>query len=154
MNRQSRLALFWALLVVLGFCTMTVPANAVSIDCREPKLIRDAEVNTVVLSYSYAGPVNKALNGAAAQVTPLILYDSLLSQLLYRSRNIAVIQLSYPEGGIPGSTSACAPDDITKKLITQLLPGHKLLFIWGNLFEDGASLFIQSFLSIHYSGTE
>jgi hypothetical protein len=150
---QTKLTHLRALALVVCFANAALPAKAASIgDCRDPKIIPSAEVNTVVLGYSYAGRENTALNGAAAQITPLILYDALLSQLEYRYRSIAVVQLVHPDGGSRDSIPSCTPEDITKKLVEQLLPGHKLLFLWGNLFEDGGSIFIQSFMSIHYRG--
>jgi uncharacterized protein GlcG (DUF336 family) len=149
MKRKSGFALLSSSLFALFF-SAAAPAKAASIDCREPRLIPNAEVNTVVLSYSYAGREGTPLDGAAGQVTPIILYDALLSQLQYKSRNIAVINLTYPAPSTQESISACTPEAITRKLIGQLLPGHKLLFLWGNLYEDGGSISVQSFVSIHY----
>ncbi|SEC69210.1 hypothetical protein SAMN05519104_1883 [Rhizobiales bacterium GAS188] len=136
------------LLVIFGGAT---PAGAGMIgDCREPQLFHGAAVNTVVLGYRYAGRDDPALVDAAAKLATLIQFDTLLSQLKYRS--IAVIQLTRPAENDPSLDRACAPEVLVSRLADQLEPGNALIFLWGNLFEDEGSLFIQSFVATRRAG--
>jgi hypothetical protein len=149
MKRSFWSAFRYILFGAVGLCS-TIGANAAAIDCREPKIIPNAEVNTVMFNYSYAGRETQILDSQAGQITSLILQDSLLSQLVYRSPNTAIVELAYPDGRTPENTPICDPDEITRKLGSQVLPGHKLVFVWGNLFEDAGSIFVQSFVCIHF----
>jgi hypothetical protein len=73
----------------------------------------------------------------------LIQLDALFSQLEYQS--IAVAQLIRDE---TLSEDPCPPKTVADELYAQLAPGHALVFLWGNLFEDEESFFIQSFVEV------
>ena len=148
---QSKLAHVCMFLAAFLFGSAVLSAKADLFgDCREPKIHSDAEVNTVVLGFSHLGNDDSAPTGLAAQIAPLIAFDTLLAQLQYRYQSIAITLLANPAGDNRNNNPSCTSAEITRKLVGQLLPGHKLLLLEGNLFEDGKSIFVQTFLSIHY----
>ena len=115
-------------------------------DCSIPTFIDDAVVNTVVLSYHYAGR-NIARERESAKLTSLVQQDLLFSQLNY-NRNIAVVPMFHAGTDTSFSDDPCPPDALADQLSHKLTPGHALIFLWGNLFEDGDSIFIQNFIEI------
>ncbi len=139
---------FTKLLIVFVLYGLTLrPVSAGTIgDCGRPTLVQDAAVNTILLGYRYEGR-NTSLREASTRVSVLTQLDGLFSQLKYNS-SIAVVRLFRPAGGDLLIDDPCPPRAIVDQLIPQLAPNHALVVLWGNLVEDGGSIFIQSFVEI------
>lgn len=116
--------------------------------CEEPRVFRDTPVNVLILPYTYTGPdQSRPLSESARLLGILMEQDSLIDMVKYGS--IAVVNLV----NLPGSHRPCVPDEIWERMAGSrrdpnvgARPGAGVVMMWGRLYEESGSLFIQSYI--------
>ena len=147
-------------LVILLFARLA-QAGMPHRDCRFPMVFEGAAVNVVVLPYSYAGN-NYPLTDLGNRLSLLVKLDVLSHILEYGS--VGAVQMEMPEG-VPKDDRSCLPETVlpillgtrppnmalattfadTRGSVNVLRPGHGLVLVWGQLYEEGDDIFVQTY---------
>jgi hypothetical protein len=121
-----------------------------NVDCRRPYVFPGATLNAVIVPYQYVGTHDTLERSQAAQRLGLILQREVLHSLLAYN-GIAAVQLIKPSGG-----ATCDADIIAAQLLgrapgaeSHVGPGQSLVVLSGILYEEGADLYIRSFLRLY-----
>ncbi len=140
------------LLTGLVLLTLAVPARSMDIaPCDHPRVFGGAALNAVILPFRYTGHSREqALSEAAQRLTRLVQLDILFS--LIKHGSIGVIELH-------GQPAGCDVDAVLAKLMRgngrgKLLPGHGLILLWGRLYEEGDSIYLQNYMKFLRRGQE
>ncbi len=130
-------------------CSMLVfvagGAGAMSVKpCDDPSLFTKTPVNVVILPYTYTSEWFRPPSPALKQLTVLMQQDSLLEMVKYQ--RIAVVNLVRPE-----ESPACDPDKIWSHIAGPdrdggAQRGGGVVMLWGRVYEEGADLFLQSYM--------
>lgn len=117
--------------------------------CEAPFAFEAADVNVVVLPYTYAGGPDNPLSKTAKKLPLLIQLDSLFSLIKYGSVGVTYLR---------GEEQIC--ETVEAKLLgkapgaeRQVRPGHGLVVLWGTIYEEGNDIYLQSYLSFSRRGT-
>lgn len=117
-------------------------AGMVNVRCEEPFVFRDAAVNVVVMPYNDPTEPRRPLSAAGARLSYLVQVDTLFSIVKFGS--VGAVQMA------PGPE--CKPPEVWAKLLgekpgaqTTVQPGHGLVLLWGRLYEEGDSVYVQSY---------
>lgn len=137
---------WWATAVLLLAGAAPAGAIAPAVDCRAPYVFPDAAVNVVILPY-ISPYSNEGLSSAARQLTLLMELEALFSILKYES--VGVIRLIGP----PTANPECTAEVVLEKLSglrrgaeRRLKPGHGVVLVWGRIYEEGESIYIQNYM--------
>jgi hypothetical protein len=116
-------------------------AGMVNVRCEEPFVFRDAAVNVVVMPYNDPTEPERPLSAAGARLSYLLQADTLFSIVKFGS--VGAVQMA------PGSE--CKAPEVWAKLLGEkpgaratVKPGHGLVLVWGRLYEEGGSIYVQS----------
>jgi hypothetical protein len=132
------------LLFALGALALAarIEAGMVNVRCDEPFVFRDAAVNVVVMPYNDPTEPRRPLSAAGARLSYLVQVDTLFSIVKFGS--VGAVQMA------PGPE--CKPPEVWAKLLgekpgaqTTVQPGHGLVLVWGRLYEEGDSIYVQSY---------
>jgi hypothetical protein len=114
----------------------------VNVRCEEPFVFRDAAVNVVVMPYNDPTEPERPLSAAGARLSYLLQADTLFSIVKFGS--VGAVQMA------PGSE--CKAPEVWAKLLGEkpgaratVKPGHGLVLVWGRLYEEGGSIYVQSY---------
>lgn len=130
--------------MALGALSLAAPLDAgmVNVRCEEPFVFRDAAVNVVVMPYNDPTEPERPLSAAGARLSYLVQVDTLFSIVKFGS--VGAVQMA------PGP--ACKPAEVWAKLLGEkpgaqatVKPGHGLVLVWGRLYEEGESIYVQSY---------
>jgi len=137
---------FIALIAALTF-GVTPPALAAipNVPCLHPVVFPDADVNVVVLPYSYAPGTIGANPTLVRRLTGLVQFETLLS--IARYGNVGVVQL------IGDPQAECTPDTVLGKLTGKInggsaraRSGKGLVLLWGRIYTAEEQLYVQSYV--------
>lgn len=138
-----------ALAATLLLFVATVPASAgaPAVDCSHPWVFSGGTVNVVILPYKVTSSSNRPLSDTAKRLTLLMENDILFSILKYGS--VGAIRLVEHEG----QQAECQPDIVLDKLLgkrpgaaERLQHGHGIVLIWGRIYEENESIYLQSYV--------
>ena len=130
--------------IALGALALAAPLDAgmVNVRCEAPFVFRDAAVNVVVMPYNDPTEPERPLSAAGARLSYLLQVDTLFSIVKFGS--VGAVQMA------PGP--ACKPSEVWAKLLGEkpgaqatVRPGHGLVLVWGRLYEEGESIYVQSY---------
>jgi len=143
--------------LALAGVLLFVSAGAGAMDvrrCDDPRVFGKTPVNVVILPYTYTGDPSKRPSPALKQLTVLMQQDSLLEMVKYE--RIAIVNLVRPPDAPP-----CNPEEIWSKVTgikarveTTVQPGGGIVMLWGRIYEEGSSLFLQSYMRFGRVGQE
>ncbi len=130
--------------IALGALSLAahLDAGMVNVRCEAPFVFRDAAVNVVVMPYNDPTEPERPLSEAGARLSYLVQVDTLFSIVKFGS--VGAVQMA------PGP--ACKPPEVWAKLLGEkpgaqatVRPGHGLVLVWGRLYEEGGSIYVQSY---------
>lgn len=130
--------------IALGVLALAarLEAGMVNVRCGEPFVFRDAAVNVVVMPYNDPTEPQRPLSAAGARLSYLVQADTLFSIVKFGS--VGAVQMA------PGPE--CKPAEVWAKLLgekpgaqTTVQAGHGLVLVWGRLYEEGDSIYVQSY---------
>jgi hypothetical protein len=142
MTTCTRAAILCAALLV------SAPAVAMepNVPCRNPVVFPGADVNVIVLPFTYAPGAGTEGPALVNRLTGLVQFDVLLSIAKYGS--VGVIQLI----GDP-QRDECTSDAVMQKVLGTrpgarevAKPGKALVFLWGRIFTDAGRIYLQSYV--------
>jgi hypothetical protein len=133
----------------------TTGASAMDVRrCDDPRVFSKTPVNVVILPYTYTGDTAKKPSPALKQLTVLMQQDSLLEMVKYE--RIAIVNLVRPPDAEP-----CDPERIWGQITgakadgeSSVRKGGGLVMLWGRVYEEGSSLFLQSYMRFGRVGQE
>jgi hypothetical protein len=144
MNRHARFpsVIILGLLLILG-ATSSARAMAPNVDCRSPRVFPDAAVNVVILPYDYAGQ-QRELSTAAARLALMIELDTIFSIAKYG--DVGAVHV------VRRTAATCLPVTVLAQLTGKqpgaqpaLKVGGGLVLVWGQIYEEGTDLYVQTY---------
>jgi hypothetical protein len=116
--------------------------------CKEPLVFGGANVNIMVLPYTYVGQDLVPLSRTGEKLALLIQLDSLFTMLKYHS--IGVVSLMMVPGEDP---KECESKVVLNKImgkmpgaVDRIQPKKAVALLWGRIYEEGKDVYVQSFL--------
>ena len=133
------------MLTVLLTVSAAARAIDINVDCLNPAVFPDADVNVVILPYDYAGE-HQQLSDAARRLAMLIQLDTIFSIAKYGS--VGAVHTVQRK-----AADQCQPATVLAQL-THRLPGAKrtlrpgggLVLLWGQLYEEGSDLYVHTYV--------
>jgi len=117
-----------------------------NVPCRQPVVFPAADVNVIVLPYTYAPDASTDSPALVQRLTGLVQFDVLLSIAKYGS--IGVVQLI----GDP-RRDECTSDIVLQKILGTrpgarevARPGKGLVLVWGRIFTEAGRIYLQSYI--------
>jgi hypothetical protein len=139
--RSAVLVVLFALCGVVGAPALAIEPN---VDCRQPSVFPEAAVNLVILPYDYAGERDELSEGAR-RLAMLIQLDMIFSIAKYGSVGV-VHTVRRP------AADKCLPATVLAQLTGRqagarrtLKTGGGLVLMWGQVYEEGNDLYIQTY---------
>lgn len=131
-------------------CAAAGPAGAEMMrSCDDPRVFAQTPVNVLLLPYTYTGTQSemaRPLSEAAGRLGLLMQHDSLIEMTKFET--IGVVNLVNTPGARP-----CDADRIWDRMVgpqrdryAGLRPGGAAVMIWGRIYEEGTTLYVQSYL--------
>jgi hypothetical protein len=144
---------------VLASMALASPLHAgiPAASCINPTVFPDAAVNVVLLPFSTRSSEPKGLAAAAQRFTVLMQFETLFSILKFGE--VGVVRLVADQKDI--DSGRCSPSNVLDMLLGKLpgarnrmLPHHGLVVVWGTLYEENGSLFVNTNVRFLRAGDE
>lgn len=144
MRAKSNRVLRMTELVLVLFLAPVLSVHAGGrLPCDDVRVFSGAAVNALVLPYRYSGEARGELNSAGKRLTALIQQETLFAMLKYGS--VGATEL------VQVGNRPCDVREVLQRVERRsgegsLRPGHGLAIIWGRIYEEGADLYVQSYV--------
>ena len=139
--RVPSVIVFW---LVLLYAAPFADAVGFSRCGGRPFAFKDAEVNVVILPYFQSGASSHDLNGLGSQLALLVKLDTLYRAMAYDKWGIVLLA---------GPKEECKPETIAFDLLLpgMIHPGGRLIVVWGKLYQQDESVYVQTFARFYKS---